>query len=97
MKKSITQYAEVFRALGDANRLMIVDMLSGGELCACMILEKFRITQPTLSHHMKILCGCGLVNWRKQGKWIYYTINGKMQKKIMLFLKNINTAKECSE
>ena len=68
-------YARVFKALSDPNRLMIVDMLSCGELCACVILEKFRITQPTLSHHMGILCNSGLVKGRKEGKWTYYAIN----------------------
>jgi len=65
----------LFKALGDPTRLEIVDMISCGELCACRILEKFSISQPTLSHHMKILCHCGLVNWRKQGKWTYYSLN----------------------
>ena len=61
------EYAQLFKALSDPNRLMIVDMLSCGELCACVILEKFHITQPTLSHHMKYLCDCGMVNSRKAG------------------------------
>ena len=49
--------AEVFKALSDANRLKILSMLSSGEICACRILEALDITQPTLSHHMKILSG----------------------------------------
>lgn len=67
--------AAIYKALSDPNRLMIVDMLSGEELCACKILEKFNITQPTLSHHMKTLCDCGLVKARKEGKWSYYSLN----------------------
>jgi len=63
----------MFRALGDQSRLEIMDMLSCGELCACKILERFHITQPTLSHHMKILCDSGLVTGRKEGKWTYYS------------------------
>jgi ArsR family transcriptional regulator len=50
-------------------------MLSGGEKCACKLLEAFEITQPTLSHHMKILTECGLVNVKKDGKWSYYSLN----------------------
>ena len=61
--------------LSDPNRFMIVEMLSCGELCAWVILEKFHIIQPTLSHHMKNLCDCGLVNGRKEGKWTYYSLN----------------------
>ena len=93
MKKPYAKYAEIFKALADPNRLMIVDMLSGGELCACMILAKFNITQPTLSHHMKILCGCGLVNGRKQGKWTYYSIRGEAQKETVSFLQKLAAGK----
>lgn len=49
------EVAMICKALGDANRLEIVQMLSDGEKCGCKILEKFEITQPTLSHHMKTL------------------------------------------
>lgn len=45
--------ALICKALGDANRLEIVQMLSDGEKCGCKLLERFEITQPTLSHHMK--------------------------------------------
>lgn len=65
----------ICKTLGDANRLEIVQMLSDGEKCGCKLLEKFKITQPTLSHHMKILVECGLVNDRKEGKWHYYSLN----------------------
>ena len=67
--------AVICKALGDSNRLQIVQMLSDGEKCGCKLLEAFQITQPTLSHHMKILCECGLVNDRKEGKWHHYSLN----------------------
>ncbi len=67
----------ICKALGDTNRLQIVEMLSNGELCGCKLLEAFYITQPTLSHHMKILCDCGLVKDRKVGKWHHYSLNIK--------------------
>ena len=70
-----SEMALICKALGDENRLQIIKMLSGGELCACKILDAFNITQPTLSHHMKILTDCNLVNSRKEGKWTYYSIN----------------------
>ena len=65
----------VFKALGDDTRSKIFEMLKGGELCACKILEGLNITQPTLSHHMKILCDCGLVVARKDWKWTHYSID----------------------
>ena len=67
--------ALICKALGDANRLEIVQMLSDGEKCVCKFLESFVITQPTLSHHMKILIGCCLVNDLKEGKWHHYSLN----------------------
>ena len=88
------EHSVFFKALSDPNRLMIVDMLSCGELCACVILEKFNITQPTLSHHMKVLCDCGLVNGRKDGKWIYYSLNNESIQSFRNFLEIITTAKK---
>ena len=90
MNKNYEKYAGIYKALSDAHRLMIVDMLTGGELCACRILEKFEITQPTLSHHMKTLCDCGLVKGRKQGKWTYYSITEKGRKDTVVMLKKIS-------
>ena len=90
-----TDKAILFKALADPTRLEIVDMLSRGELCACMILEKFNITQPTLSHHMKILCDCGLVNGRKDGKWTHYSLSEKTVQDFRTFLTEVTTDKEC--
>ena len=69
--------AVICKALGDNKRLQIVQMLSDGEKCGCKLLEAFQITQPTLSHHMKILCDCSLVNDRKEGKWHHYSLNSE--------------------
>ena len=63
------------KTLSDANRLKIVQMLADGEKCACKLLEAFSITQPTLSHHMKILCEAGLVDARREGRWSHYSLN----------------------
>ena len=90
LSKNYEKYAGIYRALGDTHRLMIVDMLTGGELCACKILENFEITQPTLSHHMKTLCDCGLIKGRKQGKWTYYSITEKGRKNAVSMLEKIS-------
>lgn len=75
MSKNYGEYALLMKALADETRVKIFDMLSEGELCACKILEDFNITQPTLSYHMKILCDCGLVNGRRDGIWMKYSID----------------------
>lgn len=67
--------ARVLKALSDPKRLRIVDMLSCGELCACRILEAFQITQPTLSHDMRVLIEAGVVTDRREGKNIFYRLN----------------------
>lgn len=69
--------ASVFKALCDENRIRILKLLQSGERCACVLLDDLRITQPTLSHHMKILCDSGIVTGRKEGKWIYYSISSE--------------------
>ncbi|MDW2797580.1 metalloregulator ArsR/SmtB family transcription factor [Clostridium boliviensis] len=74
----INQYerdAKIFKALCDPNRLMIIEMLQGGEKCACKILEDLNIVQSTLSHHMKILCESGLVESTRVGKWMHYSLS----------------------
>ena len=67
--------ARIFKAFCDANRLTILGLLQSGEKCACKLLEELNIGQPTLSHHMKILCDAEIVIGRKEGKWMYYSFN----------------------
>lgn len=86
--------AKIFKALSDPNRLKIIDILSCGEKCACDILENFEFTQPTLSHHMKVLIDCKLVRSRKEGLWNYYTLDNTSANKLVLYLMNIVTETE---
>ncbi len=75
MEQVYVDTAKMLKAMSDPKRLRIVDMLSCGELCACEILEAFHITQPTLSHDMRVLSEAGIVQDRREGKNIYYTLN----------------------
>lgn len=67
--------ATIFKAFSDENRICILAQLRAGEKCACVLLDSLHITQPTLSHHMKILCDAGIVIGRKEGKWTHYSIS----------------------
>ena len=67
--------ARVFKALGDERRLQILRLLGRGEKCACVLIDALDMPQSTLSYHMKILCGSGLVTGREQGKWTHYKLN----------------------
>ena len=82
--------ALICKALGDANRLKIMRLLSGGEKCACKLLEAFDISQPTLSHHMKILCECSLVCARREGKWTHYSLCGETLAEFRAFLDSFD-------
>ena len=77
--------AMIFKAFCDENRIRIIKLLRLGEKCACQLLEEINVTQPTLSHHMKILCDSEIVVGRKEGKWTYYSISEK----------GVEQAKEC--
>ena len=88
--------ALIFKAFCDENRISILKMLTSGEKCACKLLEELNVTQPTLSHHMKILCDSGIVASRKQGKWMHYSISvegAKIAKSELEKLTTVNCEK----
>lgn len=68
-------FALISKALSDPNRLQIIQMITDQERCACKLLEHFNISQPTLSHHIRILSDCNLIRTRKDGKWSHYSID----------------------
>ena len=79
---------QIFRALGDETRFQIFGILrSGSQRCACEILEALRISQSTLSHHMKILCDSGLVLAERRWKWTYYSVDGVILREMIGFLE----------
>ena len=65
----------IFKALCDEKRLSILELLKGGEKCACVLMEELNIAQSALSYHMKILCESGIETSRQEGKWTHYTIS----------------------
>ena len=96
MEEIYDQNSKILKALSDANRLKILDILSCGENCACKILKKFNFTQPTLSHHMKVLMECGLVECRREGTWSYYKLNKNNADELIAFLtKILNETDQC--
>ena len=85
--------ASVFKAFCDENRVRILENLITGEKCACMLLEQLKITHPTLSHHMKILCDSGIVKGRKEGKWMHYSISAEGAEFAAEKLRELTTVK----
>ena len=86
MSEKYQNISVALKAISDPKRLRIVDMLSCGEMCACNILTAFNITQPTLSHDMKVLSNAGVVNTRREGQNIFYSLNQARLDEIEAFL-----------
>jgi ArsR family transcriptional regulator, arsenate/arsenite/antimonite-responsive transcriptional repressor len=67
--------AQVFKALADPVRLRLVSLIGahqGGEACVCELTTAFNLTQPTISHHLKILREAGIIDSERRGTWVYY-------------------------
>jgi ArsR family transcriptional regulator, lead/cadmium/zinc/bismuth-responsive transcriptional repressor len=67
--------ADVFRALGDATRVKIVSLLSGGEVCVCDLAAALDMTQSAVSHQLRTLRDLGLVRGRREGRQVFYTLD----------------------
>lgn len=89
--------AKIFKAFCDENRIRILKLLLSGEKCACILLDSLQVTQPTLSHHMKILCDSGVVVGRREGKWTHYSISpegAEYARRCLLLLTTANGGKD---
>ncbi len=66
--------APMFRALGDPVRLRLMSLVAsaGEEACVCDLSDEFELTQPTISHHLRVLREAGLVDCERRGTWVYY-------------------------
>ena len=89
MENQYVRMAKVFRAMSDPKRVKIVDMLSCGEMCGCVLLKCFEITQPTLAHDMKVLSEAGIVTSRREGKKTYYALNRELLEKVSVRLREM--------
>ncbi|MTD16373.1 metalloregulator ArsR/SmtB family transcription factor [Nakamurella sp. YIM 132087] len=72
-----TTLAQALRAIADPNRLRLLSIIGhhdGGEACVCDLTEPLGLSQPTVSHHLKILVDAGLLTRDKRGVWAYYTV-----------------------
>ena len=75
-RQQAERMAEVAKALGDPVRLQLVDVLRkhAGAVCVCELVPLFEISQPTVSHHLKVLREAGIVGSERQGLWAYYYV-----------------------
>ncbi|MFF2807403.1 ArsR/SmtB family transcription factor [Streptomyces sp. NPDC058000] len=75
------ELAQVFKALGDPVRLRLLSMIAsraGGEVCVCDLTPAFDLSQPTISHHLKLLRQAGLIDCERRGTWVYYWLLPEM-------------------
>lgn len=86
------EITKVFKALGDSNRITIVRMLMEKELNASEILTKLNITQPTLSHHMKLLTDSGIILSRRDGNATIYSIHKNSVSQLLNKLNNVSSS-----
>jgi ArsR family transcriptional regulator len=71
------EMAAMFKALGDPIRLRLLSLIAnhpGGEACVCEISDTFDVSQPTISHHLKLLRSAGLLDCERRGTWVYYWV-----------------------
>jgi ArsR family transcriptional regulator len=80
--------AKVSKALGDPIRMQLVDVLvkHAGEVCVCELVPLFDLSQPTVSHHLKVLREAGIVGSERRGLWAYYYVNPNSLKELSKWL-----------
>ncbi|WP_373281338.1 metalloregulator ArsR/SmtB family transcription factor [Nocardia transvalensis] len=69
--------AGMFKALADPVRLRVLSLIAargGGEVCVCELTPAFDLSQPTISHHLKVLREAGLIDSQRRGTWVYYRV-----------------------
>ena len=72
--------APMLKAIADPVRLRLLSLIAaheGGEACVCDLNDAFDLSQPTISHHLKVLRDAGLLDRNKRGVWVYYTVRGE--------------------
>lgn len=93
METRYEKNAKVFKAFCDEKRLAILELLQGGEKCACVLIDALGIPQSGLSYHMKILCESGVVEARQEGKWTHYKISEQGSRGALALLETLTTSK----
>ncbi|MFF5015366.1 ArsR/SmtB family transcription factor [Streptomyces sp. NPDC001165] len=89
------ELAKIFKALGDPVRLRLLSMIAsraGGEVCVCDLTPAFDLSQPTISHHLKLLRQAGLIDCERRGTWVYYWVLPPTLDRLSAFLTTPQTA-----
>jgi ArsR family transcriptional regulator, arsenate/arsenite/antimonite-responsive transcriptional repressor len=73
--KDVDRLAELFQALSDPTRLRLLNLISRGEICVCFLVEALKEPQPKISRHLAYLKRTGVVDTRRDGKWMHYRLS----------------------
>lgn len=83
------ELSQVLKALADPVRLRLLSLIgahTGGEACVCELVDAFELSQPTISHHLKVLRDAGLISSERRGTWVYYRVQpGSLEQLAELF------------
>jgi ArsR family transcriptional regulator len=87
-RETATRMAGIAKALADPIRLQLVDVLrkNAGQVCVCELVPLFDLSQPTVSHHLKVLREAGIVGSERRGLWAYYYVNRDAMKELSEWL-----------
>lgn len=88
------ELAKIFKALGDPVRLRLLSLIgsrAGGEVCVCDLTPAFDLSQPTISHHLKLLRQAGLIDCERRGTWVYYWALPATLERLSAFLATTRT------
>ncbi|WFR73178.1 metalloregulator ArsR/SmtB family transcription factor [Prescottella defluvii] len=101
---SAIDLARMFKALADPVRLRLLSLVAshpGGEACVCDISDSFDLSQPTISHHLKVLREAGLLDAERRGTWVYYSVipTALQQLSSVLLIEDgpVTTSAACAE
>ncbi|GAY76117.1 MULTISPECIES: ArsR/SmtB family transcription factor [Sporolactobacillus] len=83
----VSELAALLKLLGDQTRLTLLSYLKQRELCVCELVDVLNVSQPAISQHLKKLRLAGIVQERKQGTWVYYSLNQQLPDYVSVILK----------
>lgn len=87
------ELAAMFKALGDPVRLRLLSMIAAGTgsgVCVCELTPAFELSQPTISHHLKLLRQAGLVDCERRGTWVYYWVLPEATERMAAMLSSLS-------
>ncbi|SDN07515.1 transcriptional regulator, ArsR family [Lentzea albidocapillata subsp. violacea] len=93
-KEQATELATMFKALGDPVRLRLLSLIASrpsGEVCVCELTPAFELSQPTISHHLKLLRQAGLVDSDRRGTWVYYRVRPETTDRLAALLASVSS------